>query len=97
MSGFSFDKNQRQMQPGDEDQRYRCTITLVAEKRPRYWKFHCPACTTFVCELSGVLMSASDVADIDSIPDYQPAPMIYECKGRFCRRYYEFVTLSGRD
>lgn len=97
MSGFSFDKNQRQMQVGDEDRRYRVTVTLVAEKRPRYWEFHCPACKTKICELSGVLIAVSDVADLDAVPDYQPAPMTLECTGRFCRRWYEFVTLSGRE
>lgn len=94
---LTFGKNMREMQPGDEDQRYRTTITLVAEKRPRYWDFHCPACRTKVCEISGIMISISDVADVNSIPDYQPAPMNCECKGRFCRRWYEFVTLSGKE
>lgn len=97
MNGFSFNKNQRQMQPGEIDQRYRTTITLVAEKRPRYWEFHCPACKTKVCELSGVMVSITDLADVDAVPDYQPAPVLYECTGRFCRRWYEIVTLSGKE
>lgn len=87
---------QKVMSPGDEDQRYRITIILAAEKRPKYWEFHCPRCRSKICELSGIMLSVSDTSDLNAIPDYQPAPQTYKCKGMYCRYWYEFVTLSGR-
>lgn len=94
---MTFGGTQRRMQPGDEDQRYRLSITLLAEKRPKYWDFHCCRCTTKICELSGIVVAVSDSADISVVPEFQPTPLAIECKGRFCRTWYEFVTLSGKE
>lgn len=88
---------QRRMKPGDEDQRYRLSITLLAEQRPKYWNFHCCRCTTKVVELSGVMLCISDSSDMTVTPDYEPAPMAIECSGKWCRTWYEFLTLSGRE
>lgn len=84
----------RRMQAGDTDQRMRITVLLVAEKRPKYWDFHCVKCGQKVCELSGDVAALFDVADLESIPDYQPAPVLFECKGKFCRIWYEIGALS---
>jgi hypothetical protein len=85
----------KKMKSGDEDQRYRLSIILVADKRPKYWDFHCVKCRQKIVELSGDVMSISDVADLSAIPEYAPAPLSIECKGSYCRIWYEFVTLSG--
>ncbi len=86
----------KKMQNGDEDQRYRLSIMLIADKRPKYWDFHCVKCKQKIVELSGTVMSISDASDLTVIPDYQPAPMIVRCDGKFCRIYYEFLSLGGR-
>lgn len=91
--GFSF--GAKRMQAGDTDHRYRLSILLVSEVRPKYWDFHCVKCTRKVCELSGNVLSISDASDISTLPDYQPAPLSMECKGKWCRIWYEFLTLSG--
>lgn len=94
--GLSFNPSRR-IQNGDEDQRYRLSITLIATKRPSYWSFHCPMCTQKICELSGVLISINDTADITAVSDYQPTPMNVRCPGKYCKLWLEFLTLSGQD
>ena len=91
---LSFGRAQRVMQPGDEDQRYRISVILMADKRPKYWEFHCNSCGSKICELSGDLVGLHDVADVNAIPDYEPAPVAFRCGGRYCRFWYEFVTLA---
>ena len=86
----------KKMQDGDEDQRYRLTVILVADRRPKYWDFHCVKCKGKVVELSGTVMSISDVSDLSVIPEYEPAPMIYKCDGKYCKIHYEFLSLGGR-
>lgn len=93
---MSFGSKHYEMEPGGEDRRYRMSITLVADKRPKYWDFHCCRCTVKVVELSGVVLAISDSADLNAQPDYQPAPLCVECTGRWCRTWYEFLTLSGK-
>lgn len=91
---YSFGKNQRVMRPGDEDQRYRITILLVAEKRPKYWELHCVKCGGKICELAGDVVGLHDVADLNAVPDYHPAPAAIKCGGKFCRLWYEVTYLS---
>lgn len=93
---MTFGGGHETMKPGDEDRRYRLSVMLAAEKRPKYWKFHCCRCTAFVVELSGTMLCVSDVSDMNTMPDYQPAPVNVECKGKWCRTWYEFLTLSGK-
>lgn len=93
---MTFGGGHETMKPGDDDKRYRLSIILAAEKRPKYWDFHCCRCTTKIVELSGVVLAVSDVSDLEAQPDYQAAPLSVECKGRWCRTWYEFLTLSGR-
>lgn len=85
---------QKVVQSGDEDRRYRMKILLVAARRPKYWVFHCPQCRMFVAELSGNVISITDVADVNAIADYQPAPLIVKCRGQ-CHLWFEFEILSG--
>ncbi|MBA3755747.1 MAG: hypothetical protein H0X02_05740 [Nitrosomonas sp.] len=94
---WEFKHTQQRLQVGSVDRRYRLSIMLVAEKRPRYWDFHCPKCGQKIGELSGIMISISDVSDLNALPDYQPAPMNVECKGKFCRIWFEFITLSGHE
>jgi len=86
----------KKMKDGDEDQRYRLTIILVADQRPKYWDFHCVKCTQKIVELSGRVMSISDVSDMSVIPEYEPAPMSVKCSGKYCKIHYEFISLNGR-
>jgi hypothetical protein len=93
---MTFGGGHETMKPGDDDKRYRLSIILAAEKRPKYWDFHCCRCTTKIVELSGVVLAISDVSDLEAQPEYQAAPLNVECKGRWCRTWYEFLTLSGK-
>lgn len=94
---FSFSRKARPADTSGLDSRYRLTIMLIAEKRPRYWQFHCPVCTWKVCELSGALVGINDGADINAIPDYQPAPLVIRCRGRDCKTWFEFTSLSSSN
>jgi hypothetical protein len=94
---MTFGGTQRHMQSGDEDQRYRLSVVLIAEKRPQYWNFHCCKCTTKLCELSGIVIAIGDTSDMSVMPEYQPTPLSIECKGKWCRFWYEIVTLSGKE
>ena len=87
----------KRMVAGGDDFRYRISITLIADQRPKYWDFHCIRCKGKVVELSGSVMSMSDSADLTVVPDYHPAPLIAKCSGAYCKIYYEFLTLSGKD
>ena len=93
---YSFGNPARRIQNGDEDTRYRLSITLIATKRPSYWSFHCPMCGNKVCELSGTLISISDGADINAAIDYEPTPLNVRCQHKYCKLWLEFLTLSGR-
>lgn len=77
----------------DEERRYIITVILVNTKRPRHWRYHCAECRVFVAEVSGNLVGFYDVADMNSIPDFQAAPARFKCPG-YCQFWYEFVTLS---
>lgn len=84
--------NSSEPQPGEIDRRYRISITLIAEKRPRYYIFNCFKCRFKVAELSGTMLTISDTADLTVIPDWHPAPFIVKCRN--CEFWYEFLSLS---
>lgn len=94
---MSISFGQKTMTAGGEDFRYRISITLIAEQRPKYWDFHCVKCKSKIAELSGTVLTISDAADVTVIPDYVPTPLVVKCGGPYCKMYYEFLTLSGRD
>jgi len=80
--------------PGDLDKRYRITVMLVADRRPRYWTLHCNHCGTKVTELSGDQVAISDIFDLNTIPEFAPAPQITRCPSKYCNFWYEVVNLS---
>lgn len=93
---MSFSFNKTTTVPAS-DRRYRMRILLVATERPRYWRFFCPKCGSATgAELSGTMVSLTDVADADASPDYHPVPVAIECNRKFCRVVFEFETLSGK-
>lgn len=81
---------QREMAPGDIDQRTRVSVFLVAAERPRYFTFYCMRCGTKVCEVSGDIVYVSDVDDIG----VNHRPTVVRCRGRFCRTFYQIDELS---
>jgi hypothetical protein len=82
------------MKPGDEDRRYRIKVLLAASQRPKYWSFHCVQCGNKVAELSGNILAINDTADVTAIVDWSPAPVLVRCPDKYCRFWYEFLTLS---
>lgn len=80
----------KEMTPGDLDQRTRISVFLVSDGRPKYFTFYCMRCGTKVCELSGDIVYVSDVDNIGS----NHLPHVVRCGGRYCRTFYQIDSLS---
>lgn len=74
-----------------EDKRYRVSVYLVQQGRPKYWSFHCVQCGSKICELDGQLMYISDIDDQSRYDtSTMGRPLIVRCHSKFCRYWYEF-------
>jgi hypothetical protein len=77
------------MTDGDLDHRYTIRLYLIRDQRPKYWDFHCVYCGMKLCELQGDLIYMTDITH-----DNEKSGMVgtnrIQCKGKFCRLWYEF-------
>lgn len=74
----------------NDDFRYSITVVLMREGRPKYWEFHCPFCTTKICELDGRVIQLRDISN----ESLRPITRV-RCPGgkKWCRMWFEFVLI----
>lgn len=76
----------------EPDRRYRMQVLLQRTDRPRYYIFHCPACTKPVCELvNSEVYAVSDAIDMQNT-DLMATGVRCDghINGQNCRIWYYF-------
>ena len=78
----------------EQDRRYRMLVNLQRSDRPRYWKFLCVNCGSFIAELQG--FEAIGLNDFYDPQNPQNASIGRHCKGTLptgqaCPYSYYFV------